>query len=158
MLKNFIAFLGRFCLSLIFIASAVSKIVNWQGSEQLVLEHLTNLSTYGLGISWLQQLIELVTPMVPALLIAAVFCELVGGLCLLLGLQVRFGAFLLIVFLIPTTLLMHHFWFLQEPARGLETVMFLKNLSILGGLLVVLAFGKGRGIASCPDKKESPKS
>jgi uncharacterized membrane protein YphA (DoxX/SURF4 family) len=75
----------------------------------------------------------------------AATCEIVGGLLIFLGMWVRFGALILVLFLIPTTFLFHDFWQLQGPDRALEMTMFLKNLSIIGGLLILLAYGKGCG-------------
>lgn len=144
MLKNLIAFLGRLLLSLIFLASGVNKIMNWQATGQTVDIAMNEWLTIGVGMEWLEQLISMAIPMVPALLVAAVVCELLGGLCVLLGIQVRFGAFLLILFLIPATLLMHHFWTLQGAEQELQMVMFMKNVAIGGGLLILLAYGKGK--------------
>jgi putative oxidoreductase len=45
--------------------------------------------------------------------------------------------------LIPTTMVFHHFWELQGADRALQMIHFMKNISILGGLLIVLALGKG---------------
>jgi len=91
----------------------------------------------------MQQLIQMALPWTSTMLIIACMLELFGGFLLLFGIKVRWGAFFLILFLIPTTLIMHHFWLLQSPQRELEMGMFLKNLSIFGGLLTVLAFGTG---------------
>ena len=41
-------------------------------------------------------------------------------------------------------LLFHHFWLLQDPDRQPEMIEFMKNASILGGLLILLAYGKGK--------------
>lgn len=143
MLKVFVAFLGRFCISIIFIAAAIKNILNWDASNQLVATNLNDWLTYSISMPWLHDFLQSLVPMVGNLLILATSLELVGGLCVLLGLGVRFGAFLLFIYLIPTTLVMHHFWFVQQPDRDLQTLLFMKNVGILGGILLLLAFGRG---------------
>ena len=69
---------------------------------------------------------------------------LAGGLSVLLGYRARIGALLLVLFLIPVTLTMHAFW--AEPATDLARMhmaMFMKNLSMLGGALLIAYFGAG---------------
>jgi putative oxidoreductase len=67
---------------------------------------------------------------------------LVGGLSVLLGFQTRFGAVLLVTFLVPVTLMMHNFWASTDPlTHYLERAMFLKNLTMIGGALVITYLG-----------------
>ncbi len=69
---------------------------------------------------------------------------LLGALSLLIGYQARLGAWLLVLFLLPVTLVMHNFWAATDPAVAqLQQVMFLKNLSMLGGALLLAHFGAG---------------
>ena len=69
---------------------------------------------------------------------------LAGGLSILLGYRARFGAFLLVLFLVPVTLIMHRFWGLADPQTAmLQRVMFMKNVSMLGGALVLMYYGSG---------------
>ena len=67
---------------------------------------------------------------------------LVGGLSILFGFQTRVGAWLLVLFLVPVTLMMHNFWSVADPmAHQIEKAMFLKNVTMLGGALVITYFG-----------------
>ena len=69
---------------------------------------------------------------------------LMGGLSVLVGLYTRFGATLLVLFLVPVTLLMHNFWSFVDPSLiALEQAMFMKNLTMLGGALLIAYFGAG---------------
>ena len=69
---------------------------------------------------------------------------LVGGLSVLLGYHARIGAVLLVVFLVPVTLWMHAFWRETDPAAAAaQLANFLKNLSMLGGALLIIYFGSG---------------
>jgi uncharacterized membrane protein YphA (DoxX/SURF4 family) len=63
---------------------------------------------------------------------------LAGGLSVLLGLWVRVGALLLIVFLIPVAFIMHNFWAIAEPAdRQNEQIHFIKDLALAGGAFMI---------------------
>jgi len=67
---------------------------------------------------------------------------LLGGLSVLLGVWADLGALLLlvVVFLVPTAVLMHGFWKETDPqARQLEQVMFFKDLGLAGASLMLLA-------------------
>jgi putative oxidoreductase len=69
---------------------------------------------------------------------------LVGGLSVLLGYKARWGAWLLIVFLVTVTLKMHNFWTVGDPISArIEQIMFMKNLSMLGAALLIAYFGSG---------------
>jgi len=47
------------------------------------------------------------------------------------------------VFLVPVTLVFHNFWAYQGAEAQLQTIQFLKNVSIGGGLLAIFAAGPG---------------
>jgi putative oxidoreductase len=82
--------------------------------------------------------------MVPFFLAGAVALELLGGLSVLLGIKARLGAAALFVFLIPTTLIFHDFWTYTGAEKQMQMIHFMKNLAIMGGLLMVAALGPGR--------------
>jgi len=66
----------------------------------------------------------------------------VGALSILVGYRARIGGWLLVVFLVPVTLTMHNFW--ADPATAaVQQTMFMKNLSMLGGALLISHFGAG---------------
>jgi putative oxidoreductase len=67
-----------------------------------------------------------------------------GALSIILGYQARLGAWLLVLFLIPVTLMFHAFWAVPDPMMAqLQQAMFMKNLSMLGGALLIAYFGAG---------------
>ena len=69
---------------------------------------------------------------------------LAGGLSILLGYRAKIGAWLIVLFLIPVTLTMHKFWTVHDPVMAqTQMVMFMKNLAILGGALLISQFGAG---------------
>ncbi len=69
---------------------------------------------------------------------------LLGGLSVALGYKARWGAWLLVLFLLPVTLLMHNFWTVKDPMMAqMQQIMFMKNVSMLGGALLISHFGAG---------------
>lgn len=69
---------------------------------------------------------------------------LLGGLSILLGYKAKIGAWLIVLFLIPVTLMMHNFWAVHEPmAHAMQFVNFEKNLAMLGAALLIAYFGSG---------------
>ncbi len=71
-------------------------------------------------------------PLAPVLLAAAVALMAVGSVLVISGVRARLGAILLLLFLVPTTLLFHN-----DVADPQERIALLKNLSIMGGLLLL---------------------
>jgi putative oxidoreductase len=68
----------------------------------------------------------------------------VGGLSILLGYRAKIGAWLLVLFLVPVTPTMHAFWAVHDPMMAqMQQGMFMKNLSMLGGALLIAYFGAG---------------
>ncbi|HEX2845988.1 MAG TPA: DoxX family protein [Chitinophagaceae bacterium] len=69
---------------------------------------------------------------------------IVGAISIILGYKARIGAWLLVLFLIPVTIMMHNFWVLSDPMmKQIQMAMFLKNVSMLGGALLITYFGAG---------------
>ena len=83
-------------------------------------------------------------PFAPVLVPLSGFLALVGGISVLLGWRAKAGAWLLVAFLVPVTLLMHPFWAVSDPAAAaIQEAMFYRNLSMLGGALLIAWFGAG---------------
>ena len=66
-----------------------------------------------------------------------------GGLSILLGYRAKLGAWLIVIFLIGVTP-MHKFWGVSDPMmQQMQMAMFMKNLTMLGGALLISQFGSG---------------
>lgn len=63
---------------------------------------------------------------------------LLGGLSILLGIYTSIGIILLIAFLLPTAFFVHNFWTLPKEQRQGDKVNFMKNLALVGALLMLL--------------------
>lgn len=122
-LQNYTSLAGRLFLSLIFIMSGTGKIGNFDGTTAY-------MSSHGM-------------PMVSILLVGAIVFELAGGLSLLIGYKTKYAVLMLLIFLIPATLIFHPFWAVPEEMVKMQTIAFMKNLAIMGGLLTVLSHGPG---------------
>jgi putative oxidoreductase len=111
-------------MCVIFLLSGFNKLTNWSSNEAY-------LETHGM------------TTATSLLLAMAVVVELLGGLALLVGFRVRVVAIVLFLYLIPTTLIFHNFWAYEGAMRQDQMIHFLKNLTILGGLLEASVAGAG---------------
>lgn len=133
--SSIIPLFGRILLSLVFILGGIGKITGFSMEEGMVAAKHIPLPAIAMGI--------------------ALVVELVGGLAILLGLFTRFTAWILFLYLIPTTLLFHNFWTMQGMDRINTMIHFEKNLAIMGGLLILAAFGAG---AYSLDSSRAPKT
>jgi putative oxidoreductase len=69
---------------------------------------------------------------------------ILGGLSIITGYKARYGAWLLVLFLVPVTVMMHNFWAITDPmAKTMQQIMFMKNLSMLGAAMLITHFGSG---------------
>jgi len=69
---------------------------------------------------------------------------LAGGLSILLGYRANLGAWLIVLFLVPVTFMMHKFWAVADPMMAqMQMAMFMKNISMLGGALLISQYGAG---------------
>jgi putative oxidoreductase len=67
-----------------------------------------------------------------------------GGLSILLGYRANLGAWLIVLFLVPVSLMMHKFWTLTDPMMAqIQMIMFMKNVAMLGSALLISQFGAG---------------
>src|SRR5258705_5206123 len=82
---------------------------------------------------------------IPGLLVpASGLIALAGGLSILFGYRAKFGAGLLVLFLVPVTLTMHNFWAMSDPiAFQIQLTLFMRNVLLLCGAMLVAHFGAG---------------
>ncbi|MEY2833961.1 MAG: hypothetical protein RLZZ574_3220 [Cyanobacteriota bacterium] len=115
---EYIALAARICLCLIFFKAGISHITGFSGLVETI-------NSQGL-------------PLASLLAAGTVFFQLLGSVSLLLGYKTNIGAILLIIFLIPATLLFHNP--IADPSQIND---FLKNIGLIGGLLMVIYAGAG---------------
>jgi putative oxidoreductase len=122
-IQNVATLAGRVLLGLIFVVSGFGKITGFAGTAAY-------MASKGM-------------PMPQVLLVGAIAVELVGGLMLFAGLKARWAALALFLFIIPTTYVFHNPAGLDGQAAQVQMIQLMKNLSIMGGMLLVAAFGPG---------------
>jgi putative oxidoreductase len=127
--NNFGALVGRFLLALIFLLSGFHKLMNPSGTVQL-------MSSHGIPLVWLAYL-------------ATVVVEFGFAFLVMIGFRTRIVAILMLLWFIPVTLIFHVAPYRDAIAHGqaqaavMQQVNFMKNLSIMGGLLLLASFGAG---------------
>lgn len=126
--------LGRVLVPIVFVWEAVLKLLDIGRFAKLLSDSQVpipdEVSAY-LGSM----------PKYEALGWALAVLELVCGLMILFGLKARWGALVLIVFTAATIFYVHHFWNMSGDAYVLNQIQALKNLSILGALLLIVSVG-----------------
>jgi putative oxidoreductase len=139
--KRFIALIGRLFLSFIFILSAVNKIFNWQKTESGLVNLFCDWQTYVHFSTTLSKFFSVLISWVPEILIVITIIEVVAALLVFFGIKEKFGAFLLLIFFVPATFMLHPFWFMSGAKRSFQTIMFMKNIAIAGSLLLLMVLG-----------------
>jgi len=135
-------FLARVFLSILFLGLGIKTIFYWQQAEQQLLNSLCDWQMYAGHFLAMQECMAALVPWSEILLGLALLLELAGSLMILFGYRAKLGALLLIFLLIPGTLILHPFWFLEEGGgREIQAALFFKNLAILGGLMLAALFG-----------------
>ncbi len=125
MAQGLVSLLARLMIAAIFLASAVgNKIPQFQATANY-------MQTEGV-------------PNPKLALFGAIGLLLLGGVSVVAGAWTRIGALFLLVFLAAATFYFHDFWKFADPTqRQLQTIQFMKNVAIGGGLLALIAYGGG---------------
>ncbi len=121
--KSYASVLARILLAAMFILSGFGKLMDLQGTAGYV-------ASGGLPF--------------PTLLAAGVGAfELLGGLALVIGFQVRFVGLFMGLFTLAASLVFHAYWAVPADQQFITQLLFMKNLSVAGGLLLISALGAG---------------
>lgn len=118
-----LALVGRFLLALMFVLAGFSKISGFDGTVGYI-------ASVGL-------------PLASLVAVGTIALELLAGLALIVGWQTRWAALALALFTLVANALFHNFWAMPVEQQMMQQLMFMKNLSVAGGLLVLAACGAG---------------
>lgn len=118
--------IARLLITAIFVQGALGKITGWSGQASYMQSH------------------RLPAQLIPAMLAIALLIECGGVVCLVVGWQARAAAFVMFLYLGAVSVLLHNFWAAQGVSAGGMQTQFLKNLGIMGGLLMIAAYGPGK--------------
>ena len=125
MWQDFLLLVGRVLMGWIFVESGWRKLM---GMDAFITSLVNRRVPYPTVLGWIGA---------PA--------EFFGGLALVLGAATRWAALLIIVFTIVATLIGHRYWeFTDAAARRMQQSHFAKNLTIIGGLVLLLVTAGGR--------------
>ena len=115
-LSTFSAPIGRFLLAMMFLMSGLSKIGNFAGTQGYM---------EAMGVPG-------------ALLPIVIALEVLGGLAIIIGWQTKITSFALAGFCVVSAALFHN-----DFSNQSEMIMFMKNVTISGGFLLLIAHGPG---------------
>ena len=118
-----VPFLGRLLLAYIYVTSGIAKVFDWGGNVEYMQRHHL--------------------PFIPLLLAVAMVIELAGSASLITGYQARTAAFVLSLYTLAVTVLLHNYWAQSGMAAAMQETEFRKNLAIAGGLLILAYAGPG---------------
>jgi putative oxidoreductase len=122
--SDVLALIGRVLVAYMFIPAGISKIMGFAGTVGYI-------GSVGLPL-----------PAVGAVI--AILVEVGAGAALLLGYKTRIAAIVLAVFTLAASFFFHPYWAAPEAQKMVATLLFTKNIAIVGGLLAMAAFGAGR--------------
>lgn len=124
-MRDFTDLIGRIFLSAIFLFEAVDSILFFNKTKETMTQH---------GLTWNQDL----------LLYGAIFLLVMGGIMVLLGYRSTLGAIMLLMYWFPVTIIVHDFWAFPPDQIRLQSILFMKNMAMIGGLLMLVGKGSGR--------------
>jgi len=122
--RDVAALVGRVALALIFVISGFRKITTMAATSGYI-------ASKGL-------------PMPDVLAVVAIVIELGAGILLIIGWKARWAALLIAFFLLVITPIFHAFWAVPADQMMMQQQQFMKNLAILGGMLMLYVAGPGR--------------
>jgi putative oxidoreductase len=125
-MKHIFDLLGRLFLSFIFFYEAYDALKFAKGTKE-------KMTAFGF------------TSYQDFLLYSAIFILILGGALLLTGYRAKLGSFLLLAYWVPLTFLVFDFWNIEdELTHRMAGIHFMKNVAIMGGLMMVFANGVGK--------------
>lgn len=124
-MKDIIDLMGRVFIAFIFLYEAYDSIKYFKATKEAMTEY---------GLAWRQDL----------LLIGAIVFLIIGGILVLIGYRTTLGASMLLAYYIPVTFIVHSFWNDPEDIRRTQSIMFMTNLAVIGGLMMVLVNDSGK--------------
>lgn len=122
-LQNPLSLIGRWLIAYVFLPSGIGKIAGFAGTASYI-------ASKGL-------------PMPEAGAALALAVEVLGGLALVLGFKTRWAAIALAIFTLAAGIIFHNYWAMPADAQMLQKIIFDEHLGLIGGLLLLAAFGPG---------------
>lgn len=124
-MKDIIDLIGRVFIAFIFLFEAYDSIKFFKQTKDLMTEY---------GLIWRQDM----------LLLGAITFLIIGGVLVLIGYRTTLGAAMLLAYYIPVTCIVHSFWNDPDDIRRAQSIMFMTNLAVIGGLMMLLVNDSGK--------------
>ena len=121
--QNAIALIGRVLLALMFLLTGIGKIGGFTGT-------VAYISSVNL-------------PLPSVLAAGSLVLEIVAGVALIVGYKTRWAALALALFTFAAAVLFHNFWAMPPDKQMMQQVIFMKNMAVTGGLLMLALAGPG---------------
>lgn len=115
--------IARILLAAIFISAGFSKLMGFDGTVAFIASKNLPLPTMLAGLT--------------------IALEILGGIAVIVGYKARLAGLLLGLFSIVAAFIFHNFWAVPAEKAYLQNIMFMKNLSMAGGLFLLTVFGSG---------------
>ena len=122
-LQNPLALVGRLLLALLFLPAGFSKLTGFAGTVGYI-------ASVGLPAAQLGAVL-------------AIIVEIGGGIALIAGFQTRFAALALALFTLVASFFFHNYWGVPAEMQFMQSLLFYKNIAVVGGLLTLAAWGAG---------------
>jgi len=122
-MQNPLTLVGRIMLAVLFLPAGLSKIGSFAGTAGYIASKGLPLPEVGAAI--------------------AIAVEVLGGLALILGFGTRWAALILAIFTVVAGVIFHNFWASPADQQMVQQIMFMKNIAVAGGLLLLAAWGPG---------------
>ena len=124
-MKDVIDLIARIFISLIFLFEAYDSIEYFKTTKKIMTAY---------GITWQQDI----------LLLGAIWFLAIGATLVLIGYRSSLGAIMILLYWVPVTFIVHSFWNDPVEIQREESIAFMKNIAIIGGLLTVFVNGSGK--------------
>lgn len=124
-MKDVADLLGRLFIGLIFFYEVIDSVLFFENTKETMIAY---------GLTWR-----------PGFLLGlTIIILLVGSVLVIIGYNANFGAWLLLLYWIPFTFIVYSFWNDPESIRRLNALYFMRNMAIVGGLLLLISNGSGK--------------
>lgn len=124
-MKDISSLIGRILIGFIFLYEGYDSFAFFHQTKRLMSLH---------GLTWQQDI----------LLVISIIVLVVGGILVLIGYYANLGAFMLLLYWLPLTFIVYSWWNDPAEVRRLNSIIFMRNLAICGGLFLLMAHGAGK--------------
>jgi putative oxidoreductase len=135
---NLVFTLGRIALVLMFVYSGAVKLLDIAGTGASIASKITIPPEINDAVSQIVATVGLPIDQILAIIIGVI--EVVAGLLIAFNVLTRTAAVVLLIFMALTVFHYHDFWNLQGPERQDQMIHAMKNLSIMGAFLILIAW------------------